>query len=72
MFFDLSLTGPMVEWITEDTCLPNQYIPVKDGDFDYPAIDDNNDGIKEYEVVAVEYMPYKTTLIARCAKMDLS
>lgn len=67
-FDELTVTGPAVEWVTPEGCLPNEYIPLTiDGDPDYAAIlPDPITGIVRAPNVPVERLNYLTPLLATC------
>jgi len=62
---ELSETGATIEWITEDGCLPNQYIYLDEyGDEDLENTPEFND-------VAVEFFNYKTKVEAKCVRFTI-
>ena len=63
--------GPGIKWITEEQCLPNDYLPLTpDGDIDIIALLPNEHGVEEFPIVPVEHKKYFHALLATCISFD--
>ena len=65
---DLVITGPAIEWITPEGCLPNEYLPLTgDNDLDFGAGEpDPITGVVAAPNVPVESLNFLTALLATC------
>lgn len=64
---DLVVTGPSIEWITPEGCLPNEYLPLTDSnDLDFGAGEPNDIGVVLAPNVPVENLNFLTALLATC------